>query len=170
VTTASDPTPAFGTLSQTLWRQHQLLESLLYRMEVQHLVLASGHGRWVERAAADVEGTVDVLREEELIRAALVARVAERLGLDSAASLAELVAAAPEPWSEIFRDHRRAFLELVEQIETTSRTNRDLLRRSLQLTREMLGLPAEGQSVPTYDRSGSRPIGRTHPVLVDRDA
>jgi hypothetical protein len=96
--------------------------------------------------------------------------VAERLGLDSAASLAELVAAAPEPWSEIFRDHQRAFLELVEQIETTSRTNRDLLRRSLQLTREMLGLPADGQSVPTYDRSGARPVGRTHPVLVDRDA
>jgi hypothetical protein len=137
---------------------------------VQHLVLASGHGRWVEQAAVDVEDAVAVLREEELIRAALVARVAERLGLDSAASLADLVAASPDPWSEIFRDHQRSFLELVEQIEMTSRTNRDLLRRSLQLTREMLGLPAEGRTAPTYDRSGARPIGRTDPMLVDRDA
>jgi hypothetical protein len=170
VTTASDTTPLFGTLSQTLWRQQRLLELLLYRMEVQHLVLASGRGRWVEQGAADVEDTMTVLREEELVRATLVARVADRLGLDSSASLAELVAAAPDPWSDIFRDHQRSFLELVEQIETTSRTNRDLLRRSLQLTREMLGLPAEGATAPTYDRSGALPTGRTDPMLVDREA
>jgi hypothetical protein len=170
VTTASDTTPLFGTLSQTLWRQQQLLELLLYRMEVQHLVLASGHGLWVEQAALDVEDAMDVLREEELVRATLVAKVADRLGLDSAASLAELVAASPEPWREIFRDHQRAFLELVERIETTAKTNRDLLRRSLQLTRELLGLPAEGTTVGTYDRSGGQPSGRPHPVLIDRDA
>jgi hypothetical protein len=170
VIAASETTPLFGTLSQTLWRQQHLLELLLYRMEVQHLVLASGHGAWVEQAAADVEDTMEVLREEELVRATLVAKVAERLALDSSASLAELVAAAPDPWNEILRDHQRAFLALVERIETTSRTNRDLLRRSLQLTRELLGLPAETATrSDTYDRSGALPSGRTEPVLIDRE-
>lgn len=170
MTIASETTPLFGTLSQTLWRQHSLLELLLYRMEVQRLVLASGSGKWAEIAADDVEATMEVLREEELIRATQVARVAEVLGIDAGASLRDLVDAAPEPWAEILRDHQRSFLDLVDRIETTSKANRDLLRRSLQLTREMLSLPGERGNAPTYDRSGALPAGRTEPLLVDRDA
>jgi hypothetical protein len=170
VTIASETTPLFGTLSQTLWRQHGLLELLLYRMEVQRLVLATGSGRWAEFASDDVEATMDVLREEELIRATQVARVALVLGIDADASLRDLVDAAPEPWAEILRDHQRSFLELVDRIETTSKANRDLLRHSLQLTREMLNLPGERGTTGTYDRSGARPAGRVEPLLVDRDA
>jgi hypothetical protein len=170
VTIASDTTPLFGTLSQTLWRQHGLLELLLYRMEVQRLVLATGSGKWAEIAADDVEATMDILREEELIRATQVARVAEVLGIDADASLRDLVDAAPEPWAEILRDHQRSFLDLVDRIETTSKANRDLIRRSLQLTREMLNLPSEPARAGTYDRSGALPAGRTEPLLVDRDA
>jgi hypothetical protein len=170
VTTVSATTPLFGTLCQTLWREQRLLDLLLYRMEVQHLVLASGNARWVDQAADDVESTIDVLREEELVRATQVARVAERLGLDSSASLRELVDVAPEPWKEILRDHQRGFLELVDQIDATSKTNRELIRRSLQLTREMLGVPSDGRHASTYDRSGALPAGRTDPMLVDRDA
>jgi hypothetical protein len=167
---ASENTPLFGTLCQTLWREQRLLELLLYRMEVQHLVLATANGRWVEQAADDVESTMEVLREEELVRATQVARVAERLGLDSSASLRELVDAAPEPWTEILRDHQRGFLELIDQIDATSKTNRELIRRSLQLTREMLGLPVESRSATMYNRAGELPTGRTDPMLVDRDA
>jgi hypothetical protein len=170
VTTASDTTPLFGTLSQTLWRQQQQMELLLYRIEVQRTVLASGRAVWIEHAAADVEEAMEALREEELVRAALVAQVAQRLGLDAAVSLSELVAASPEPWGEIFRDHQRVFLELVERIESTSKANRELLHRSLSMTRELLGLPAEGPRSSTYDRSGSLPHGRTDPMLIDRDA
>ncbi|HEX7096693.1 MAG TPA: flagellar protein FlgN [Acidimicrobiales bacterium] len=168
--TVSEITPLFGTLSQTLWRQHRLLELLLYRMEVQRLMLATGQGRWIEQAASDVEAMMDVLREEELVRATQVARLAERLGIDRNASLRELVEASPEPWSEILRDHQRAFLELVDQIDATSKANRDLIRRSLRLTRELLGVPAESGTSGVYDRSGALPSGRTDPVLLDRDA
>lgn len=168
--TASDTTPLFGTLSQTLWRQHGLLEMLLYRTEVQRLVIASGLGRFVEQAAIDIENTMAVLREEELVRATQVARVAEMLGLDSDASLRDLGEAAPEPWAGIFQDHQRSFLELVDQIEATSKTSRELLRNSLQLTRELLGLPSEGGSSATYDRSGALPAGRPDPVILDREA
>jgi hypothetical protein len=170
VTTASDSTPLFGTLSQTLWRQQQQMELLLYRIEVQHTVLASGRAAWVELAATDVAEAMEALREEELVRAALVAQVAQRLGLDPGVSLSELVAASPEPWNEIFRDHQRVFLEMVERIESTSKANRELLQRSLRTTRELLGLSTDGPRSPTYDRSGSLPHGRTDPVLIDRDA
>jgi hypothetical protein len=170
VTTASDTTPLFGTLSQTLWRQQQQLELLLYRIEVQHTVLAAGRAAWVELAAADVEDAMDALREAELVRATLVAEVARLLGLDAGASLGELVAASPAPWNEIFRDHQRAFLELVERIESTSKANRELLHRSLRLTRELLGLPAESAKSTTYDRSGALPHGRPDPLLIDQDA
>jgi hypothetical protein len=62
VTTASDAAPLLGTLSQTLWRQQELLELLLYRMDVQQLVLTSARGRWVERADVETRWTCSVRR------------------------------------------------------------------------------------------------------------
>ena len=39
-------------LSHTLWRQRRLLEHLLYRVEVQHLMLAANRTRWIATATA----------------------------------------------------------------------------------------------------------------------
>jgi hypothetical protein len=163
----------FGALSQTFWHQQRLLELLLYRIEIQHLVLATGRSRWAEHAAREVEETLELVREEELLRATQVAAIGAGLGVDPDLSLRELVEASPEPWNEIFRDHQRAFVELVDEIEASSKANRDLLRRSLDLTREMLGMSAEddtalGYGPPATYGTPSSPAPRGGSLLVDR--
>ncbi len=42
-------------LSLILWRERELLETLLYKLEQEQLVLASGRTRWLARAAREVE-------------------------------------------------------------------------------------------------------------------
>lgn len=168
--TADHPhTARFGALAQTLWREQRLLDVLLYRMEVQHLVMAAGRGRWIERAAADVDAALEELGEHELIRAMQVADVAPLLGLAADASLRQLVASAPEPWCDILRDHQQAFLELVGKVEETSHANRDLLRRSMSTMR---GLLAPGDVAPTADSYGptGATVGQRRAVLIDREA
>jgi hypothetical protein len=168
--TADHPdTARFGALAHTLWREQRLLDVLLYRMEVQQLVMAAGRGRWIERASFDVEAALEELGEHELIRSMQVADVAPLLGLRPDASLRELVASAPEPWCDILRDHQQSFLELVARVEETSLANRDLLRRSMATMRELLSsgdgaAPAEG-----YGRTGAV-AGPRRAVLIDREA
>ena len=42
-----------------LWRERELLDTLLYRLEVEQLVLASGRTDRLMRAAQDVESTLE---------------------------------------------------------------------------------------------------------------
>jgi hypothetical protein len=168
--TADHPdTARFGALAHTLWREQRLLDVLLYRMEVQHLVMAAGRGRWIERAAADVEAALEELGEHEIIRAMQVADIAPLLGLEAGASLRQLVAAAPEPWCDILRDHQQAFLELVAQVEETSHANRDLVRRSMTTMRELLSTGDGPPTADSYGRTGAVP-GQRRAVLIDREA
>ena len=41
-------------LSQILWRERELLDSLLFKLEMEQLVLGSGRTRWLARAAKEV--------------------------------------------------------------------------------------------------------------------
>jgi hypothetical protein len=163
---------ALGALSQTFWHQQRLLELLLYRIETQHLVLATGRSRWAEHAAREVEETLDQVRQEELLRAAQVAALGEGLGVAPDATLRELIEAAPEPWNEILRDHQRVFVELVDEIEASSKANREHLRRSLELTREMLEVSSGEDALPSYGAPGSygptAPAPRAGSLLIDR--
>ena len=52
----------------------------------------TGLGNVADKIAKNRRKTMGLLREEELVRATLVAKVADHLSLDSSASLAELVA------------------------------------------------------------------------------
>jgi hypothetical protein len=168
--TADHPdTARLGALAHTLWREQRLLDVLLYRMEVQQLVMAAGRSRWIERAAADVEAALEELGEHEIIRAMQVADVAPLLGLGADASLRQLVAAAPEPWGDIFRDHQQAFLELVGKVEETSQANRDLVRRSMATMRELLSPGDAGSAADGYGRTGAV-TGQRRAVLIDREA
>jgi hypothetical protein len=137
-------------------------------MEVQHLVMAAGRARWIERAAAYVEAGLEELGEHEIIRAMQVADVAPLLGLPADASLRQLVAAAPEPWCDILRDHQQAFLELVARVEETSHANRDLVRRSMTTMRELLSA-GDGATAESYGRTGAA-AGQRRAVLIDREA
>ena len=83
-------------LSLILWRERELLDTLLYKLEIEQLVLAGGRNRWLPSAAREVETVLDSIRETELLRAVAADEAAARLGLSSNPSLRALAEAVDE--------------------------------------------------------------------------
>jgi flagellar biosynthesis/type III secretory pathway chaperone len=157
---------ALNELSRVLWQQRQDLDRLLFRVEVQQMLLVAGRDRWVTAAAADV---MDSIRHREIHRAMVVATVAQELGLDHTdPSLTELATLAPSPWGSILNDHRQAFLTVTGEIEQCTRHNRELLNRGFELTRELIASLTGDPGALGYQADGSfaRLTPATH--LVDR--
>ena len=48
---------ALADFCRILWRERELLELLLFKLEEEQLVLASGRGRWLAHATHEVEVT-----------------------------------------------------------------------------------------------------------------
>lgn len=141
-------------LSQILWRQRRLLDLLTYRLEVQHLLLASGRSRWIETAASEVEHVLDQVRQQELARAVLCAEIGRELGLGPEPTLKELVAAATAPWDTILGEHQAALLEQAAGIDALTRNNRELLHRGQQATRDLLAA-LTGEDSRVYSATGA---------------
>lgn len=149
-------------VSAVLWKERELLEVLLFKLEEEHLVLASGRTRWLAHATAEVEAVLERIREAELVRAVEVQGLAADLGLPGEPSLTQLVDVAPAPWDEIVRGHREAFLQLTSEITAVAQGNRDHLVRAARATQEALLDLAHAGSAPveTYGRDGARASGR----------
>jgi FlgN protein len=153
-------------VSTILWRERQLLELLLFKLEEEQLVLAAGRTRWLARATREVEVVLEEIRQTELARAVEVDALAGELRLPPNASLRQLVEAAPAPWRELLEDHRRAFLGLTEEIVTMAASNRELLARGYQAAREMLASFGDARA-DTYSPRGALAAGPSAPVLLD---
>lgn len=125
-------------LSLVLWRERELLETLLFKLEEEQLVLAGGRTRWLARAAREVETVLGSIRETEALRAVAADAVAEQLGLSPNPSLSQLIDAVGEPWQTILADHRQAFAETTAEIERLAEANRDLLTNGFRSARETL--------------------------------
>lgn len=125
-------------LSTVLWRERELLECLLFKLEEEELVLASGRSRWVGRATREVEGVMDQIRGIELGRAIEADDAARELGLPEGASLQELASAAPAPWDDLLRGHHVVLTDISSQIEVIARSNRAVLVESVRATQEAL--------------------------------
>jgi hypothetical protein len=151
-------------VSTVLWRERELLELLLFKLEEEQLLLSSGRTRWLPHATREVEVVLAQIRESELVRAVEVEAVAADLGLSSGPSLRALADAAPAPWSELLHGHREAFLTLTQEIAATAEANRDVLTAGQRAAHEtLLGL---GDPVQTYGpRRGTAGSTRSH--LVD---
>jgi hypothetical protein len=155
-------------LSQVLWRERELLEELQYQLEVEQLVLATGRTRWLVRAATGVESVLSDLRKTELMRAVAADHVAEVVGLAPNPSLRELGEHSPEPWGEIFREHREAFTTLTTDITALADSNRELIGSGLRSAREtLLALDAATEG---YAADGSAVVGAgvAAPTRLDR--
>jgi PAS domain-containing protein len=151
-------------VSNVLWRQRELLELLLFKLEEEQLVLASGRTRWLAHAAGEVEAVLEQIRETEMLRAVEVETVAAELSLPTSPSLRTLIEHSPAPWDGLLRGHREAFLNLTSEITTLAEANRDLLVTGQRALQEALTTFTEG--VETYDPTG-RPSMPTGPQLVD---
>jgi hypothetical protein len=153
-------------LSSVLWRERELLEMLLYKLEVEQLVLASGRTRWLASAAREIETVLEHIREAELVRAVAADAAAAELGLEPNPSLLQLAEACPEPWDSILRDHRESFSSVAAQISNLAESNRELLTSGYQAAQETLAAMSDGPG--TYSAEGLAVAGERRTSLLDR--
>lgn len=159
----------FSAASAALWFQREALEELLFTLVTEQLILTSGSARWLNRADAEVRAAVEAVQNGELLRAVEVDRVTERLGLSRESTLAQLAAAAPEPWSTLFGDHRVALRALCLDVHGVADENRRLLDAGARAARETLD--RIGATVSTDASSGGAAShGLRGPVLWDEHA
>jgi len=152
-------------LSSILWRERDLLDLLLFKLEEEQLVLSAGRTRWLAHATREVEMVLDQLRLTEVLRAAEVAVVGSELGIGSDATLGELADAVDPPWAELLRQHRSAFLALTAEINVLADANRELLTAGHRAVRETLLLV--GGTGQTYGRRGETVAAAPHTRLLD---
>lgn len=126
-------------VATVLRRERWLLSVLLFRLtEMRHL-LAANDARFLGWASAEVEEVVTRVREAELMRAALITRIAREMEMgESELTLAALSRVAAEPYRQIFSEHRSAILEHVEEVQTLSQVNRRLAACGLQGIQDVL--------------------------------
>ena len=152
-------------LSSVLWQERELLETLLYKLEVEQLVLAGGRTRWLPAAAREIDACLEQIRGVELLRAVAVDAVAAELGLDPNPSLQEIANKCEDPWHGIWLDHREAFTTVAAQIGHMSESNRTLLTAGYQAAQATLLSMTEGAG--TYGADGSVDADR-RTSLLDR--
>ncbi len=158
---------SLSEVSNILWRERQLFELLVFKLEEEQLVLAAGRTRWLSYATREVESILGEIKRVELERAVALAGEIAVLGLSDAPTLRELAAIAPPPWDGIFGEHRRALLTLAQEIESITKSNRDMLQRGHQAAREALASLGD-IDIDCYDASGTRPDRSFALRLVDR--
>ena len=129
---------ALSDVSNILWRERQLLDLLVFKLEEEQLVLAAGRTRWLSHATREVENVLAEIKRVELERAMSVADAGRELGLSGSLTLKELSGLTPAPWDGIFAEHRRALLALAQEIDGVAKSNRDMLTRGQLATREAL--------------------------------
>jgi hypothetical protein len=142
-------------LSQILWRERELLETLLFKLEQEQMVLAAGRTRWLVRAAREVENVLETIRETEILRAVAADEVAARLGLGHNPSLRALTDAVDEPWHSLLADHHDAFTTITHEVLALADANRELITTGYRSARETLmtlgdgadGYAADGSAV-----------------------
>jgi len=153
-------------VSDILWRERELLDVLLFKLEEEQLLLAAGKVRWLARATREVELVLEQIRLTELTRSIEVDAVAASLGLDPGPSLSGLADAAPAPWSDLFRSHRNAFLTLTQEISSLAEANREFVSTAYHSAQETLRTLA-GASADGYTSSGKRDGAARRRRLLD---
>lgn len=152
-------------LSTVLWRERELLEMLLFKLEEEELVLASGRSRWLGRATREVEAVLDQIRGIELGRAVEADDAAREVGITEGASLMELAKAAPSPWNDLLRSHHVALTDITAQIDALAHSNREILAQQVRDTQDaLMGI---NDTVTTYNPKGGSASGASAAFLID---
>lgn len=141
-------------LSVLLWRERELLDLLIFKLEEEQLLLTAGSSKWLHHGTREVELAVERVRSAGLARSVEAAAVAREWGLNETATLRDLTAGAPadSPWSEILQSHLVALTAQTSQVKQLKDANELYMRTALRSTQEtMVGLDTESG---TYDAHG----------------
>ncbi|HET9732175.1 MAG TPA: flagellar export chaperone FlgN [Acidimicrobiales bacterium] len=141
-------------VSALLWRERQLLDLLLFKLEEEQLILAAARPHLLAPASAEVAQVMEQIAVCETEREAASWQLAQSLGLEPPVRLAELVEASATPWDEIFADHRRALTESVERIRGLAAGTKALLAARLTAVTDALNLLGHAP-VDAYTSAGS---------------
>ena len=157
---------SLNDFSGVLWRERQLLELLLFKLEEEQLILTSGKTQWLGHATREVESVLEQIRGAELGRAVEADAAAREVGVPEGSNLLAIAAHAPSPWRDILTEHHRAFVQLTEQVNELAEGNRELLATSSRAAQETLMSLQE--SVQTYDDRGATTAAMSGASLLDR--
>jgi|TARA_B100001093_G_scaffold292791_1_gene279440 hypothetical protein len=156
-------------LSAVLWRERDILENLLYRLDVQQMLLMSGRDAWLVRSSSEIDDALEKVRSIELERGVRFDRAARDLGVDPSPSLTMLVDAAEEPWKGLLTAHFDAFTDLASRIQAVTSLNRELAAAAQQATQAVMSsIQGEGEpSLHLYEQSGSTENSPRSSIFVD---
>jgi hypothetical protein len=118
---------------------------------VVRLIVLHGSPRWLPRAEADLQGALEQLRSVELLRAAEVDGIVQAAGHPEHSSLALLMKVAPDPWPNVFGEHREALRTLVADIDTACTET----KRVLQAAARRRLLPSARAPRPTREEAAA---------------
>jgi uncharacterized membrane protein YcfT len=141
-------------LSHQLWTMRELLQHLVFKLDVQGLLMSGHRTRWVPYAAAEVDAVLEAIDEVEQLRAAASLRVTAQRHLPADIRLTDLIERLGEPWGPLLAQHRVHLLSLQAEIEELSRANHEMARRGLMRSRELIAAMGEG-AVDVYDPHGA---------------
>lgn len=145
---------SLDALSRQLWKQRETLEMMLFKLEEERLLTATGSSRWLPLATKELEEAVTQAQSLELERAIESESVAQDLHLAPDASLKEIAAAAEEPWQTLLTQHREALTQLANEIAQSSKANQEMLANLQRATQETLMAMPELAGA-TYNEDGS---------------
>lgn len=155
-------------LSTLLWRQHELLDLLLFKAGEKQYIVVSDQMRWLPRIAAEIEAILADLTEVETQRAALVAQIAAEHQMPSSTpSLREIAAELGAPWDDVLMTHHENLLKMVTDIRTLSDVNKGLIENGMAALNETLRLTPPA-SAGTYTATG-RTAGNAPALAVTLD-
>lgn len=138
-------------LSAVLWRERQLLELLLFKLEEKQRILTTGRVRWLGHATREVEHVLDQIRATELERAVEANAVAGTFGIEPSSNLFALATAASPPWDELLTGHWEAFVSLTVEIQYLAEENRELITNTLHATSSATSRARDDGSAASYE-------------------
>ncbi|WP_217184103.1 flagellar export chaperone FlgN [Streptomyces sp. AC495_CC817] len=145
-------------LSMQLLRERELLELLLFKLDEQQMLLATGRSRWIRHAVNETERVLAAMPTAALTRDTLVVAVADEWGVPEATTLRELVEAAPtEAWREVLSGHLDTMTALAAEIDEMKQVNEQRLRTAIRVTQETLA----GLGEPTGEYTPAGDVLRT---------
>jgi flagellar biosynthesis/type III secretory pathway chaperone len=158
-------------LAAVLWRQRDHLERLVYRLECEQMMMASGRTRFLAVATGEVEALLDELGVVELQRAAVAGRVATEAGLPADATLEQIATVLQPPWTDVLVEHRNALISLTSELAVLAETNKHLMSAGMKAVEAALASLGVRQGTTSigYDAQGrSEAIAGHARSLVDR--
>jgi hypothetical protein len=137
-----------------LLREREMLELLLFKLDEQQMLLATGRNRWIRHSVNEIERVLSAMPTVALSRDTLVVAVADEWGVPDATTLGELIDAAPtEAWREVLTGHLSTMRALATEIDEMKQVNEQRLRSAIRVTQETiagLGAPT-GEYTPAGD-------------------